>query len=171
KDKKIDLAPEILVSDLPRLKSRFIDPLKNDSKRVNSEFDLMIISRLTSRTLGWMHNSHRLVKGKSVCNLLIHPEDAAKRGINQESTVAVSSVVGRIDLPVEITEDIMPGVVCMPHAWGHNRQGTRIKVAEAHAGVSLNDITNEKVIDQLTGNAVVHGIPVKVEVAKLATAC
>ncbi|WP_175404607.1 hypothetical protein [Endozoicomonas atrinae] len=58
----------------------------------------------------------------------------------------------------------------MPHAWGHNRPGTRITVAEAHAGVSLNDITNEKVIDELTGNAVVHGIPVKVEATRLATA-
>ncbi len=170
KDKKIDLAPEILVSDLPRLKARFIDPLKQGSSKDSSEYDLMIISRLTSRTLGWMHNSHRLVKGKSVCHLLIHPEDAANRGITQESTVSVSSVVGSIELPVEITENIMPGVVCMPHAWGHNRPGTRITVAEAHAGVSLNDITNEKVIDELTGNAVVHGIPVKVEVTRLATA-
>lgn len=169
KDKKIHLAPEFFLNDLPRLYERFYEGVQERFDR-ESEYDLTVISRLTTRTLAWMHNSERLVKGKSVCRLLMHPKDAEKRGIVNEGTVAVTSVVDTIELPVELTEDIMPGVVCMPHSWGHNRPGTRKRVAEAHAGVSLNDITNEKVVDELTSNAVVHGVPVKVAPVKIAAA-
>ncbi len=109
-----------------------------------------------------MHNSHRLVKGKHVCTMLIHPDDAADRGLHDGSLARVTSAVGSIDVPVEISDTMMPGVVCMPHAWGHNRPGTRLSVANAHPGASLNDITDEGVVDELTGNAVVHGVPVRV---------
>ncbi|WP_062269109.1 molybdopterin-dependent oxidoreductase [Endozoicomonas arenosclerae] len=169
KDKKIDLAPDFYLNDLPRLYDRFYGGVQEQMDR-NSEFDMTIISRLTNRTLGWMHNSERLVKGKHACTLMIHPDDAEKRGVNQNSTVTVSSAVGSIEVPVEITDTIMPGVVCLPHAWGHTRKGTRKRVAEAHPGASLNDITNEKVVDELTSNAVVHGVPVKVELSRMAVA-
>jgi anaerobic selenocysteine-containing dehydrogenase len=113
-----------------------------------------------------MHNSRRLVKGRDTCTLYIHPDDASMRGIEDGSVVSVSSAAGSIQLPVEVTDSVMPGVVCMPPLWGHNRAGTRRAVANAHPGASMNDITNQEVMDQLTGNGVVHGVPVKVEAAQ-----
>jgi len=162
KDKKIHLAPEVIVADVPRLKERWL----SGKHEAASEFDMLIVGRLQRRTLGWMHNSHRLVKGKDTCTLYIHPDDASARGVEDGSVVSVSSAAGSIQLPAEITDTVMPGVVCMPPLWGHNRPGTRRSVANAHPGASMNDITNQKVMDQLTGNAVVHGVPVKVEPAQ-----
>lgn len=161
-DKKINLAPKVFVHDLPRLKAHFVDG-GMEADQAESEFDLKIISRLTNRTLGWMHHSQRLVKGKNPCELMIHPSDAEARGITADSLVSVSSRTGHIQLPVDITDDIMPGVVCMPHLWGHNRKNTRQRVANANPGVSMNDITDVRGIDKLTGNAIVNGVPVKVE--------
>ena len=161
-DKKINLAPKVFVDDLPRLKAHFVDGAM-EAGQAESEFDLKIISRLTNRTLGWMHHSHRLVKGKNPCELMIHPVDAEARGITADSLVSVSSRVGRIQMPVIVTDDMMPGVVCMPHLWGHNRKNTRQRVANANPGVSMNDITDVAGIDALTGNAIVNGVPVKVE--------
>jgi len=166
KDKKLHLAPEILLSDLPRLKQRWL----SGEPEKPSEFDLLIVSRNTNRTLGWMHNSLRLVKGKETCTLLIHPDDASQRKIIDNTYVTVSSVTGSIEVLVKISDVMMPGVVSMPHLWGHTRPGTRLSVANAHPGASLNDITNEKVMDELTGNAVVHGVPVKVEAMQNARA-
>jgi anaerobic selenocysteine-containing dehydrogenase len=163
KDKKIHLAPPVIVADIPRLKERWLDTPTEDA----SEFDLVIIGRLQRRTLGWMHNSHRLVKGKDTCTLYIHPDDAHRRGVQHGQVVSVSSAAGTIELPAEITDTVMPGVVCMPPLWGHTRRGTRLRVANAHPGASMNDITNQEVMDELTGNAVVHGVPVKVEPAPL----
>jgi anaerobic selenocysteine-containing dehydrogenase len=159
KDKKIHLAPEVIIADIPRLEKRW---LSDEADRSN-EFDMVIVGRLQRRTLGWMHNSLRLVKGRDTCTLFIHPDDAKARGIPDGSTVAVSSAAGSIELPAEISDTVMRGVVCMPPLWGHNRPGTRRSVANAHPGASMNDITNQEVMDELTGNAVVHGVPVKVE--------
>jgi len=162
-DKKIHLAPEVIIADIPRLKKRWL----SDEADRSSEFDMVIVGRLQRRTLGWMHNSLRLVKGRDTCTLLIHPDDAEARGIPDGNTVAVSSAAGSIQLPAEISDTVMRGVVCMPPLWGHNRPGTRRSVANAHPGASMNDITNQKVMDELTGNAVVHGVPVKVEPVSL----
>lgn len=161
-DKKIHLAPQVLLDDLPRLRARYIEG-GEEAKQANSEFDLKIISRLTNRTLGWMHHSHRLVKGKNPCELMIHPDDAAARGIGNGSLVRVASRRSSIELPAKVSADIMPGVVCMPHLWGHNRAGTRQRVANSTPGVSMNDLTDASVIDELTGNAVVNGVPVRVD--------
>ncbi len=157
-DGKIHLAPRVIVDDIPRLRARWID-----EPAAETEFDMVVISRLTKRTLGWMHHSNRLVKGADVCTLQIHPEDAAERGFADGDLASVTSAVGSIDVPVAVTDEVMRGVVSMPHSWGHNRPGTRQTVANAHPGVSLNDITDQGVLDELTGNAVVHGIPVRVE--------
>lgn len=158
-DKKIDLAPRVIVDDLARLKGTHIV-----AQSSASEFDLKIISRLTNRTLGWMHHSYRLVKGKNPCELMMHPEDARDRGIAADDWVRVTSRVGQIELPALLTEDIMPGVVCMPHLWGHGRKNTQQSVANNQPGVSMNDLTDVEYFDQLTGNAIVNGVPVKVEV-------
>lgn len=109
-----------------------------------------------------MHNSERLVKGKNRCTLMIHPKDARKRGLIHGENAVVMSRAGSIKIPVEITDKIMKGVVSIPHGWGHNRKGTRLQVAEAHAGVSMNDVTDELLVDELTGNAAVNGVPVVV---------
>ncbi len=161
-DKKIQLTPQVLVDDLPRLKAWFVDG-EMEAEQAGSEFDLRIISRLTNRTLGWMHHSYRLIKGKNPCELLIHPQDAAARGISDNSLVKVISRAGQVEIPVLITEDIMPGVVCMPSHWGHGRKGTRQRIANANPGVSLNDLTDIQGYDKLTNNAIVNGVPVKVE--------
>jgi anaerobic selenocysteine-containing dehydrogenase len=158
-DKKIDAAPEVILADLPRLKSRWIDD-KVDYDQ--TEYDLLIISRLTKRTLGWMHHSERLVKGPPTCTLLIHPNDARVRQLSDGDLASITSAVGTIEAPVEISDSIMPGVISLPHAWGHTRKNTRQRVANAHPGASLNDITDHNVMDELTGNAVVHGVPVKI---------
>jgi anaerobic selenocysteine-containing dehydrogenase len=168
-DKKINLAPEVFVDDLPRLKAHFVDG-GIEADQAESEFDLKIISRLTNRTLGWMHHSQRLVKGKNPCELMINPIDAQARGIAADSLVSVTSRTGQIQMPVIITDDMMSGVVCMPHLWGHNRKNTRQRVANANPGVSMNDLTDVTGIDQLTGNAIVNGVPVKVEVVDKLTA-
>jgi anaerobic selenocysteine-containing dehydrogenase len=110
----------------------------------------------------WMHNSHRLVKGKPRCTLLIHPFDATARGIVDGAAVRVTSRVGRVQVAAEVTSDIQPGVVCLPHGWGHGRPGVRLAVASAHAGVSINDLVDDQQVDALTGTAVLNGTPVEV---------
>jgi len=100
-----------------------------------------------------MHNSHRLTKGPVRCTLLMHPEDAAARTLKNEEVVTVTSTVGAVQLPIEISEEIMPGVVSIPHGWGHHRKGTRQKNAEENPGVSINDLTDPTLLDTLTGNA------------------
>jgi len=159
-DKKIDAAPALILADLPRLKWYWFD---GQTLYDENEYDLQVISRLTERTLGWMHHAERLIKVPPACTLFVNPGDAKKRKIKDGDTVRMTSRVGSIDVPVEITDTVMPGVICLPHAWGHTRKGTRQRVANAHAGASLNDITDQTVMDELTGNAVVHGVPVKLE--------
>ena len=124
----------------------------------------MLIGRRHVRSNNsWLHNSPRLVKGKPRCTLLMHPDDAAGRGVTDGATVRLRSRVGEVEVPVEVTADVMPGVVCLPHGWGHDRPGARMQVARAHAGVNSNRLTDELAIDALSGNAVLNGIPVTVE--------
>ncbi len=109
-----------------------------------------------------MHNSHRLVKGKPRCTLLMHPQDAAEAGLDDGATATVTSRVGSVDVPVEVTEDMMPGVVSLPHGWGHDAADIRLSVASEHAGVNSNELTDEAEVDAISGNAVLNGIPVSV---------
>jgi anaerobic selenocysteine-containing dehydrogenase len=112
-----------------------------------------------------MHNSHRLVKGPMRCTLMIHPEDARRRGIAPGAVVLVASRSGTVELPAELTDEVMPGVVSLPHGWGHHRPGLRLAVASNHAGVSVNDLTDELRVDTLSGNAALNGVPVIVQPA------
>ena len=127
----------------------------------NGEF-LLIGRRHLRSNNSWMHNSHRLVKGPRRCTLFLHPNDARKIGLKEGDRASVKSRVGEVEIPVELTEEIMEGVVSIPHGWGHNRQGIQMQVAEQHAGVSINDLTDEAFIDELSGNAAVNGVPVEV---------
>jgi anaerobic selenocysteine-containing dehydrogenase len=93
----------------------------------------------------------------------MHPDDAARLGVVGETNVAVISRAGRIEAPLELSDEVMPGVVSLPHGWGHNRPGIELSVAGEHPGVSINDLTDESVVDDLCGNAVLSGVPVRVE--------
>jgi anaerobic selenocysteine-containing dehydrogenase len=109
-----------------------------------------------------MHNYQRLVKGRNRCTLMMHPDDLEQRGIAHGSEVTVRSRVGELRVVVESSEQIMPGVVSLPHGYGHDRAGIRMKIAQRHPGVSCNDITDELALDALSGNAAVNGIQVEV---------
>ena len=127
--------------------------------------DLLLIGRRHLRSNNsWLHNSARLVKGKRRCTLLIHPKDAEARGVTEGEEVRMKSDRGEVHVPVEISDEIMQGVVSLPHGFGHGREGTRMSVAGAkeNAGVSVNDLTDERRVDHLTGNAALNGVPVEV---------
>jgi anaerobic selenocysteine-containing dehydrogenase len=151
--RRLQLAPEIFLKDLDRLQATL-------ERRANG---LVLIGRRALRSNNsWMHNSLRLVKGPEACSLLIHPEDAAARGIVQGARAKVASRVGSVEVPVTLTTDVRQGVVSLPHGWGHARSGAALSVAAAHSGASLNDLTDEQAVDGLSGNAAFNGLPVTV---------
>ena len=113
----------------------------------------------------WMHNHHRLMKGKPRCQLLMHPDDVAKEGWQSGMVVTIASRVGAIDAELAASDEMMPGVVSLPHGYGHGLAGTRGEVASRHAGVSCNDITDEQFVDKLSGNAAVNGVSVRLSAA------
>jgi anaerobic selenocysteine-containing dehydrogenase len=113
-----------------------------------------------------MHNSERLVKGKPQCTMLMHPADAAQRNLKTGQRVEVRSRAGSIAVPVEISDEMMPGVVCIPHGWGHDRDGTQLEIAQANAGASINDLTDNLAIDALCGTAAFSATPVEVRVQR-----
>ena len=155
-DGRVHLAPAVLVDDLQRLRAK-------SSPAVPFDPPLSLIGRRQLRSNNsWMHNSLRLVKGKDACTLLMHPADASVRSIRDGETVEVSSRVGRINIAVELSTDMMPGVVSIPHGWGHGRPGVELQTAHAHAGVSINDLTDDQRVDTLCGNAAFSGEPVTV---------
>ncbi|WP_437579631.1 molybdopterin oxidoreductase family protein [Sorangium sp. So ce887] len=175
---RIELAPEVLVADLDRARAaldregggalgRAVNGAGEASapgQRGEAGYDLQLIGRRQLRSNNsWLHNSHRLVKGRNRCTLLMHPEDAARRGIAAAQRVRVCSRVGSIDLEVELTDEVMPGVVSVPHGWGHGRDGVRLETARQHAGESVNDLTDDLAIDALSGTAALNGVPVRVE--------
>lgn len=157
-DKRIHVAPEECLADL----ARFADSLAQTPADA-----LRLIGRRHVRSNNsWLHNSHRLVKGPDRCTLMMHPDDAFARGIEDGQQVRVASHVGTVELAVEVTGDIMPGVVSIPHGWGHNRNGIGWQTAAEHAGVSINDLIGTDRYDPLSGNAVLNGIAVAVEPAQ-----
>jgi anaerobic selenocysteine-containing dehydrogenase len=161
-DKRIELAPEVLVKDVERVKARLLDGALPPSNG-----DLVLIGRRQLRSNNsWMHNSKRLVKGqpgKPQCTMLMHPTDAAHRHLASGQKVLVRSRVGGIVVPVEISEKIMPGVVSIPHGWGHDRLGIQLDVAQQHPGESINDLTDNLTIDALCGTAAFNGTVVTVD--------
>jgi anaerobic selenocysteine-containing dehydrogenase len=108
-----------------------------------------------------MHNIDVLVKGKERCTLQINVADAARIGVGAGGRVKVSSAAGMLIVPVEITEDIMPGVVSLPHGWGHDLDGSLLSVASDRPGANVNRLSTGD-IDPVSGNAVLNGIPVEV---------
>jgi anaerobic selenocysteine-containing dehydrogenase len=152
-DKRVRLAPSIYLDDLARVREAL----------QAAPPELVLVGRRHVRSNNsWLHNSQRLVKGKPRCTLLIHPEDAASRGIVDGTMVRLRSRVGEVTVAAEVSNDMMPGVVCLPHGWGHDRPGTRLSIASQHAGASINDVIDDQRIDVLTGTAVLNGTPVEV---------
>ena len=110
----------------------------------------------------WLHNSKRLLKGPDRCTLMIHPDDAMARGLTDGGMATVTSRVNSVDIPVEVSDDVMPGVVSIPHGFGHGRKGVGLSVAREKPGVSINDLTDTERFDPLSGNAVLNAVAVTV---------
>jgi anaerobic selenocysteine-containing dehydrogenase len=158
KDKRINLAAELILADLPRAVRVLLASGNDDG--------LLLIGRRHLRSNNsWMHNSARLVKGKPRHQLLMNPEDLLARDLADGQLVQVSSVSGSIDVEVAASDDIMPGVVSLPHGFGHGRPGARLSVANEVAGASANDVTDAGLTDTLAGTAALNGVPVKVTAA------
>jgi len=110
----------------------------------------------------WMHNLRPLVKGKDRCTMQVNPEDAERLGLIDGERARLTSETGSIEAPVEVTDAIRAGVVSIPHGWGHDAPGVQLGVAREHAGVNSNVLSDTSLIDPLSGNAVLNGIPVEV---------
>ncbi len=148
---KIELAPQHIVDDLPRLKAAMGRPPP----------EMVLVSRRQLSSMNsWMHNVDGLMRGRHRCTLLIHPDDAARLGIADNEPVSVASSEGRITVPAEITPHIVPGVVSLPHGWGHDTEGASMRVASRHAGANSNRLSPGSLMDAPSGNAVVNGIVV-----------
>lgn len=164
-NKRITLDPDEIIADVPRLKAE----LDSQTQANVDGFDLLLIGRRHVRSNNsWMHNSERLVRGKNRCTVMMNPQDALKHQLNEGDCVTVTSRVGQVKIPVEITDTIMQGVVSIPHGFGHNRPDIQLDVASEYAGVSINDLTDDQRLDELTGNAAFSGVPVKVSVLQKA---
>lgn len=148
---KIELAPQYIIADVERLQDRIARPNE----------PLVLVSRRQLRSNNsWMHNVAPLMTGKPRCTLLVHPTDAARANLHSGAIARIRSAAGEIEAPVEVSDEMMPGVVCLPHGFGHDRRGARLAVAARHAGVSSNDLSPGTLVDAPSGNAVVNGIPV-----------
>jgi anaerobic selenocysteine-containing dehydrogenase len=166
RQRRIDLLPRGIRQELPNLALTFPAQADQANDEHTAAPRLKLIGRRDVRSNNsWMHNSERLVSGKPRCTLWIHPSDAAAQQLQNGQTVTVASRVGRIQVPLHLTEDIRPGVVSLPHGWGHNRPGTDIKVAQAHAGASINDLTDDLLTDRISANAAFSAVPVWIEAA------
>lgn len=161
-DRHIRLAPSAITNDLQRLRQTL-----DTARRGQAGSGLVLISRRQPRSNNsWMHNCERLVKGKNRCTLLVHPDDAARLGLVDGSRARIRSRVGEVIAPVEVSDEIMPGVVSLPHGWGHDRDGVRLRIARRHPGTSVNDLTDHERVDPLSGNAALSAVPVTVRPAR-----
>jgi len=158
-DKKINISPKFFIDDLKRLDKELFNT--NGEDKTNYPFALIGRRHLRNNN-SWMHNSKLLMKGKNRCTVLMCPKDANNLSITNHQKIRITSNVGSIELPVEISDEMKEGVLSIPHGFGHNRQGTKIKLAEENAGESINDLTDDYNIDKLTGNVNFSGTRVKV---------
>jgi anaerobic selenocysteine-containing dehydrogenase len=151
----VELAPDLIAGDVPRLRAS-LDRARNGA--------MVLIGRRHLRSNNsWMHNVEPLVRGKDRCTALVHPDDAARLGLADGALARVRSRAGEVEVPVEVSDEMMPGVVSIPHGWGHAAEGVRMEVARRHPGVNVNVLADGSVTDPLSGNAVLNGIPVEME--------
>jgi len=158
KGTRIQLAPEALVADLGRLVAA--------QGQTSADEELALIGRRQLRSNNsWLHNCERLMRGRDRCTARLHPEDAARLGLEAGVLAELRTDAGSVVVPVELSDEMMPGVVSLPHGFGHDREGTRLRVASAKPGVSLNDLSSELRLDQASGTAAFSGQPVRVRAA------
>jgi anaerobic selenocysteine-containing dehydrogenase len=154
-DKRIHLCFNYFMADLDRVQKELMEQ--------SNDHEWMLIGRRHLKSNNtWLHNNARMVKGSNICSAQIHPDSAKVHGIQDGQKVKVTSRVGEIVLDAEITDAVMPGVVSIPHGWGHKFEETNWQTAKANAGVSCNDLTDHMFIDALSGNAALNGVPVSV---------
>ncbi|HEY7137825.1 MAG TPA: molybdopterin-dependent oxidoreductase [Acidimicrobiia bacterium] len=153
---RIELAPKPIARDAARLRASLDRSLEDGA--------MVLVGRRDLRSNNsWMHNLEVLVKGKERCTMHIHPDDAARLGLDDRGRARVTSAAGSVDVPVEVTDAVMQGVVSIPHGWGHRSDGAKTTVASRFAGVNVNLLSDARIVDPLSGNAVLNGIPVRVE--------
>jgi anaerobic selenocysteine-containing dehydrogenase len=151
---KVELAPAALVADVPRLRGS-VDRAADG---------LLLIGRRQLRSNNsWMHNLPALTGGTNRCTLQVHPDDAARLGL--ADTAVVKGPGGELLVPVEVTTAIRRGVVCLPHGWGHDRPGMRLRLATREPGVNVNQLHDGTLLDPLSGTSVLNGVPVQVSAA------
>ena len=149
----VELAPEPLTADVGRLRAAMDEPVGG----------MRLIGRRDLRSNNsWMHNVEVLVKGRPRCTLHVHPDDASRLGLVDGEPASVTSRAGAVTIPAEVTDAIRPGVVSIPHGWGHDLPGVELSVARRYAGVNSNLLADEDLVDPVSGNAVLNGIPVEV---------
>jgi anaerobic selenocysteine-containing dehydrogenase len=156
----IELAPEAIVEDV---RGRLVPSLER-----SDDGSLVLVGRRDLRSNNsWMHNLDVLVKGKARCTVHVNPQDAQRLGLRDGEPACVRSRVGEVEIPVEVTDAVMAGVVSIPHGWGHDLEGADLEVAARHAGVNTNRLTDGSMLDPLSGTSVLNGIPVTVVPAVL----
>ena len=153
-DGKITLMADYIEQDIARLNA--------DQPLIEKDEFLLIGRRHIRSNNSWMHNSKRLVKGKPRWQLLMHPDDLAAHQLQDQSQVRIQSRVGEVQTQVLASDEVMPGVVSLPHGWGHKREGVNLDIAAEQDGVSCNDLTDERLIDQASGNSALNGVPVRI---------
>ncbi|MFE3514345.1 molybdopterin oxidoreductase family protein [Streptomyces sp. NPDC059166] len=154
---RIELLPAPVAADLPRLRATLAE----------RPASLVLVGRRHLRSNNsWMHNIASLRGGSNVCTLQIHPEDAARLGLAEGGTATITAAGGQVEAPAEITDSVRPGVVSLPHGWGHNRPGTRTEVAAGDPGVNVNQLLDGTLLDPLSGTAVLNAVPVAVAPAR-----
>ncbi len=159
-DRTVHLAPSELLGDIPRLERALATNLPG---ALPTQGALLLIGRRELRSNNsWMHNAARLMRGDDRCTLLMHPADAEARGLTSGQHVRVRSRTGEIQVPLEVSDTVMPGVVSLPHGFGHGRPGVQLRVAARHAGASINDLTDDQLLDPLCGTAAFSGVRVDV---------
>ena len=160
--KRVRLAPELFLEE-----ARQLARLADEHERALADgFDLTLIGRRSLRSNNsWLHNSPRLMKGADRCTALLHPDDAAARGLADGEPVRVASRVGEIELALEVSDEMRRGVISIPHGFGHGRAGVSWRLAASKPGVSVNDVTDPALRDRLTGNAAYNSVPVRVAAA------
>ncbi len=151
----VELAPELIVADVERLRGALRTGRRNGG--------LVLVGRRHVRSNNsWMGNITALAKGRERCTLLVHPSDAERLGLRDGQVARVRSRVGELQAPVVVSDEMMPGVVSLPHGFGHDAEGARLGVARQHAGTNSNLLTDEDSVDELSGNGVLNGIPVDI---------
>ncbi|WP_328613117.1 molybdopterin-dependent oxidoreductase [Amycolatopsis sp. NBC_00355] len=151
---RIELAPPTIVADVPRLREELSRPLDDGL--------VLIGRRHLSSNNSWMHNLAPLVRGGNRCTVQVHPSDATRLGLTDGGLASVTSRAGKLEVPVEVTDEIREGVISIPHGWGHDAAGSRTRVASANPGVNSNLVADETLLDVPSGTSVLNGIPVEV---------